>query len=320
MTDRLFQGAISFSGGSFCTSPNRRDKIDGYINFISTCSSATILTFTPAMARKSGGNTALISLLLLLAVGAAVYWVWRQYGRGSGSDADTVFARYPGFAISLPQGYAIHGIDVSRYQHQINWKLVQQMESRDVRLGFAFIKATEGTSLVDKQFKRNWKRSREAGIPRGAYHFFRADRDAAAQARHFISTVQLLPGDLPPVLDVESLYKVSAAEMQDKVALWLHLVEQHYQMKPILYTGADFYSRYLHPRFADYPLWVAHYNEPRQPRVRRDWTFWQHSERGRVNGINALVDFNVFQGDSTAFNALLKGGNPAQKTQRRRSR
>jgi len=223
-------------------------------------------------------------------------------------DREATFRMYPGFGIELPEDYAIHGIDVSRYQSSVNWGMVKEMKSREVKLGFAFIKATEGRNLSDKQFTRNWRKSRQSGVVRGAYHFFRARTDAAAQARLFIKNVTLLPGDLPPVLDVESLDNMTAAEMQDGVALWLHLVEQHYKVKPIIYSNAVFYNNYLHPRFADYSLWVAHYKERKRPRTSRKWTFWQHSESGRVNGINHHVDFNVFNGDSTAFRALLVGG------------
>ena len=221
------------------------------------------------------------------------------------NDRDETFTMYPDFGIELPGAYHIHGIDVSRYQSSINWRLVQKMQSRDVKIGFAFIKATEGITLTDRHFSRNWRKSREAGVTRGAYHFFRANSDAAAQARRFIKEVTLLPGDLPPVLDVETLDNTSITEFQDKVALWLLLVEQHYKVKPIIYSNATFYQNYLHPRFADYPLWVAHYKERNRPKVSRQWIVWQHNEGGRVNGINHHVDFNVFNGDGAQFRALL---------------
>jgi lysozyme len=67
----------------------------------------------------------------------------------------------------------------------------------------------------------------------------------------------------------------------------------------------DFYKNYLGQEFDDYPLWVAHYYEQRQPRINRDWSFWQHSDKGSVNGIISKVDFNVFAGDSLAFRELL---------------
>ena len=255
--------------------------------------------------RRSNHYIGLIFVLMVMAVlwFATGHWPFRK----GVSNWETEFSMYPGFGIALPEDYSIHGIDVSRYQKTINWPLLKAMKSRDMQLKFAFVKATEGGNFTDKQFARNWRKSREAGVVRGAYHFYRADTDAAAQARNFIKQVTLLPGDMPPVLDVESLYKKTPTEMQDGVALWLHLIEQHYKIRPILYTNATFYNNYLHPRFADYPLWVAHYKERKRPRVQREWLFWQHSESGRVNGINHFVDFNVFNGDSTAFRQMLLG-------------
>ncbi|HVK96683.1 MAG TPA: GH25 family lysozyme, partial [Flavisolibacter sp.] len=66
-----------------------------------------------------------------------------------------------------------------------------------------------------------------------------------------------------------------------------------------------FYERHLQGEFDHYPLWIAHYLQPERPRIKRNWSFWQHSDKGRVNGINANVDFNVFNGDSSKFKALL---------------
>jgi len=259
------------------------------------------------MAKKTNGNvlwTLMVITGFYLFVAFVFHWPPFRFGR---PDKDT-FVKYPGFGIDLPKDYAIHGIDVSRYQNRINWKLVAGMKSLDVKLQFAVMKATEGQTFIDKTFKRNWKNSREAGMIRGAYHFSRGDKDAAAQARNFITTVRLMPGDLPPVLDVESLYNTPVPEFQEKVALWLQLVEQHYKVKPIIYSNASFYNQYLHPYFADYPLWVAHYKERHQPRVKRDWLMWQHNEGGRVDGIQAFVDFNVYNGDSLSFRKLLIGG------------
>ena len=70
------------------------------------------------------------------------------------------------------------------------------------------------------------------------------------------------------------------------------------------YLRTDFYEKYLGSEFNDYPLWVAHYDEPEKPRIEREWLFWQHSESGHVNGIATKVDFSVFNGDSTAFQKL----------------
>lgn len=215
------------------------------------------------------------------------------------------FIRYDAFGIEIPVEYGIHGIDVSKYQETINWESVRQMEVEDVKIGFAFIKATEGNVNEDRFFKRNWRKAREANVIRGAYHFFLATKSGKTQAENFIASVDLQPGDLPPVLDVEQTYGVGDSKLRERVKEWLDTVEEHFGVRPIIYTNVDFYTHHLKDEFDDYPLWVAHYLQKRQPGIHRDWHFWQHSESGRVNGIASRVDFNVFNGDSIEFQNLL---------------
>jgi lysozyme len=215
------------------------------------------------------------------------------------------FVRYPEFGIPIPAEYEIHGIDVSRYQQTISWNMVKEMNVQDIRMQFAFIKATEGISNIDPYFKRNWKKSKQAGIVRGAYHFFIATKDGRQQALNFIKNVPLEAGDLPPVLDIEQRYSATPDQLRIQIKIWLDIVEEYYHVRPIIYTYLDFYDKNLKGYFDGYPLWVAHYLQPHQPRISRDWTFWQHSEGGRVNGILSKVDFNVFNGDSLSFKALL---------------
>ena len=215
------------------------------------------------------------------------------------------FVRYPAFGIDIPTIYSIHGIDVSHYQANIDWDEVKAMQVKNIKIGFAFIKATEGTEDVDNAFRTNWKGAKKAGIPRGAYHFFNPYRSGKAQAENFMDAVKLTPGDLPPVLDVEQAGTLSKEKLQQRVSEWLTIIERHYNVKPVIYTGADFYANLLNGKFDDYPLWVAHYLVKDKPRVSRDWSFWQHNEAGHVNGVYGFVDFNVFNGDSAAFNELL---------------
>lgn len=212
---------------------------------------------------------------------------------------------YPDFQIDIPNGYDIHGIDVSKYQSTINWKEVKSMEEKGIKIGFVFIKATEGTSIVDDQFRKNWTEAEEQNITKGAYHFFISNRSAKKQADNFIQIVNLKKGDLPPVLDVEKSHGISVTDMQKGVKIWLDAVEAYYGVKPIIYTNIDFYQRYFQTGFEEYPLWIAHYLQPDKPRIEKNWIFWQHSEKGRVDGIKAPVDFNVFYGDSADFDNFL---------------
>ena len=215
------------------------------------------------------------------------------------------FVRYPAFGISIPENYLIHGIDVSKYQQNISWESVKEMKVKNVQLGFVFIKATEGIVNTDPQFKRNWKKSKQAGMIRGAYHFFLATKDGREQAENFISMVDLEEGDLPPVVDIEQTYGVNPAILKKELKEWLEVIEYYYKAKPIIYTSVAFYSRYLGKEFNSYPLWAAHYYQYDTPRIDRNWDFWQHSEEGRVNGILSKVDFNVFNGDSLQFRSIL---------------
>jgi lysozyme len=233
-----------------------------------------------------------------LAATAYFGYRWWLYNRAK-------FVRYPEFGIAMPVEYPIHGIDVSRYQQMIAWDAVKAMQVKNIKLGFAFIKATEGIGNTDPQFYRNWKKSKDAGIIRGAYHFFLTTKDARMQAENFIKAVDLKPGDLPPVLDVEQTNGMSKDLIKKELKTWLEIVENNYHVKPIIYTFIDFYKQNLGDDFDDYPLWVAHYYQPRQPRIKRDWVFWQHNDNGRVNGILSPVDFNVYSGDSISFQQLL---------------
>ena len=236
--------------------------------------------------------------ILFLSITGWIFYQWLLHRKAK-------FSHYPEFGIAIPQDYSIHGIDVSKYQSLIAWKEVKAMKIKAIQLGFTFIKATEGISDTDPQFKRNWKKSKDAGILRGAYHFFIASKDGKMQAENFIDKVKLEMGDLPPVLDIEHLNGVSPLQLKKEVKKWLTIAGNHYGVKPIIYTNVDFYTRNLGSEFDEYPLWVAHYYQLNQPRINRGWIFWQHSDRGRVNGIISKVDFNVFNGDSLDFKNIL---------------
>lgn len=255
---------------------------------------------------RSKTNRAYGYLLLIPAIAAVAIFVWRYFATTPiFNDTDTTFVRYPAFGILIPTEYSIHGIDVSHHNKNINWKLVKQMRVEKIKLGFSFMKATEGVTFVDDQFARNWRRSRQAGIIRGAYHFFIPYKSGKEQAENFINTVNLEQGDLPPVLDVESISGSNVAELQKNALEWLDVIENYYGVEPIIYTGVDFYSKYLGNSFDDYPLWIAHYQQLHEPRISRHWSLWQHNMAGHVNGIKTFVDFNAFNGDSSDFKELL---------------
>ncbi|MBB6460893.1 glycoside hydrolase family 25 protein [Flammeovirga kamogawensis] len=193
-------------------------------------------------------------------------------------------------------GYAVHGIDVSYYQEDINFEKV-------VNDGFSFVfmKASESHSLKDKQFDRNWGNAAKSNLVRGAYHFFRADKDPVHQANWFVRHVKLEPGDLPPVLDLETTEGISIGTVRERAKVWLNLIENQYKITPIIYTNLSFYEDYLLGReaFEKYPVWIAAYSSFTHPKLSdksKKWIFWQYTDNGNVKGIRGDVDLNVFDG------------------------
>lgn len=195
-----------------------------------------------------------------------------------------------------PEGFEIRGIDISHYQDRIDWERLRNANVQRVPLRFVFVKATEGVSMIDENFSDNFYQARQNDLIRGAYHFFVPDADARKQARFFLKQVHLEEGDLPPVLDVEKVGRLSSEQLRKAVRTWLEIVEEHYGVKPILYTGASFKKKYLNDSiFNQYPYWIAHYYVEK-PTYEGSWKFWQYTDFGKIDGIQGNVDCNIFNG------------------------
>jgi len=193
------------------------------------------------------------------------------------------------------------GLDVSHHQHEILWDTVVAKQP----LEFAFVKATEGVDFTDSLFAHNWSELARLGVRRGAYHFFRAYGCGLEQAQHFLQTVEMQPGDIAPVLDLESSDGVSKEVLLEEARIWIQTVEQQLGVKPIIYTNLHFYERFLVGAFDDNPLWIARYsdNMPCLSSGKR-WDIWQYSNEGCVEGIPKKVDLNMFMGTSSMLERL----------------
>lgn len=197
------------------------------------------------------------------------------------------------------------GLDVSEYQGRIRWTYVDTLEQK-YPLDFVFIRATVGRDRKDRRFDRNWLGAKENKMIRGAYHYYRPNENSLEQAELFIKTVTLQKGDLPPVLDIEKLPRNQSLDSL-KVGLkrWLNRVEQHYDVKPIIYTGERYYDDFLKEEFSDYLFWIANYNFYREE-INDDWLFWQFTEKASVPGIKGNVDINIYNGDLQQLQFITK--------------
>ena len=213
-----------------------------------------------------------------------------------------------------PEGYEIHGIDISHYQGKIDWEQLKNAMIKGCPVRFVIIKSTEGSSRLDENFRENFNQARDFGFIRGVYHFWSNKSTAREQAYYFLDQVHLTDGDLPPVLDIEHKpADKSVEDFQRDVLTWLHIVEDKYHVKPIIYTYYKFKEQYLSaPVFDDYPYWIAHYYVDKV-QYKGKWKFWQHTDVGKLPGIKGYVDFNIYNGSYYELKQLCIGSNNNEK-------
>jgi len=198
-----------------------------------------------------------------------------------------------------PWRYPIHGIDVARFQGEIDWRTAGQNG-----VNFAFIKATEGGDHLDENFQQNWADARSAGVLRGAYHFYYFCRTAAEQANWFINNVPRDEKALPPVLDMEWNHmsrtcrlRPNPAKVRSEMRVYLARVTKHYGKRPVIYVTPNFYKENQLWRVEGYHFWLRTVaGHPTEVYPGRPWTFWQYSSTGQVPGIEGNVDVNAFAG------------------------
>ncbi len=188
------------------------------------------------------------------------------------------------------------GVDVSHYQGKIDWTKMHTIYNL-YPINFAFIRSTMGTSSIDETFEENWEGAKENNILRGAYHFYRPDENSTLQAQNFIAKVKLKNGDLPPVLDIETLPKTQSMDrLVEGIKNWCKIVEEHYDVKPIIYTSDKYFEDYLQNHFEGYIIWIANYNFWVQE-MKGHWDFWQFTEKATIDGVKRYkVDVNIYNG------------------------
>lgn len=206
-----------------------------------------------------------------------------------------------GMAGATTPGERPQGVDTSHHNTAVNWS---ELSAGGVR--FVFVKATDGMNYLDPAFADNFRAARDAGLLRSGYHFYETNDDGAAQAAWFIRNVDLQPGDLPPVVDIERIKAPVDGDLHTQFAAFLDALEAHYGQPAIIYTGPSFWDHAMRQHFPGHPLWVAQYGVPAPtvPDGWSAWTFWQYTETWHPSGTTAPIDGSVFNGDATSLQAL----------------
>ena len=203
------------------------------------------------------------------------------------------------FGSRTPHHHKVHGIDVSKWNGDVDWVKVRQSG-----VSFVFIKATEGKDRIDSRFDEYWREAGAAGLPHAPYHFYYFCSTADEQADWFIRNVPKAAVRLPPVLDVEwnpssptCKLRPDKATVKAEMKRFMDRLEAHYGKRPIIYTSVDFHRDNLEGAFQDYHFWVrAVAQHPQEIYPARRWAFWQYTSTGVVPGIKGETDINVFAG------------------------
>lgn len=202
--------------------------------------------------------------------------------------------------------YPVRGVDVSSYQGVIDWNMLSSQG-----IDFAFIKATEGADYIDDRFAENLASAMDTDLKVGAYHFFTVLSSGKAQAENFSRTVPKNANMLPPVVDLEvtaALSLTSVEEFRCELRDFLETVKEYYGRNPIIYTTKDSYAELISGAFDDYDIWYRSVYSPAPKSV--DWTFWQYSNRHRLEGYSGkerYIDMNIFSGSRDEWIAYCAG-------------
>ena len=193
------------------------------------------------------------------------------------------------------------GVDVSSYQANIDMNKLKEQN-----IQFIYIKATEGSKAQDNTFEKNWDNAKKAGLLSGAYHFFSFDSEGKTQAENFINTVDdNMKGRLIPAVDVEYYgdKKENPPKKEDVVRelkVFVDALEKEYGVKPIIYSGAEIYDKYLKGEFDEYKKWISSFYTPLSWNYKDDWYIWQYLNKGELEGYSGgekYIDLNILNKD-----------------------
>ena len=214
------------------------------------------------------------------------------------------FSKLNHFSSALSEAMLQDGllaIDISHHQGDLNWDTISKLKDPK-KIEMIIMKASEGTSFVDKRFKTNWIKAKEYGFIRGAYHFYRPDAEPHTQAQNFIAQLgDLSKGDVIPVIDLEKpcancsdLMGPHFYYMSD-LKTFVDDIKKHYKTKVLFYSGNNYYYDYIKGYFPDDYFWIARYSVDNKPHDFGQQTIgWQFTDKMRLPGIKTSVDTNYF--------------------------
>jgi len=233
----------------------------------------------------------------------------------------------------------VYGIDVSRWQPNVDWAL---LKSKGVE--FVIIKATQGNYAVDSMLKTHVAGAKKAGMIIGLYHWADPLVDATSQAKYFLNAIAGLSYHMVAV-DVEQFWadwqewssgNIKKYIQPDVISTNARTILKYWQnnlsVPRVVYTRASFIHGFARPMLTwvgGLPLWLAHYPYntkrvrttwevfksdykpdipgPSLPTGCTKWTFWQFTgDKFYLPGVDTPLDVNYFNGSLAELKVFAK--------------
>ena len=183
------------------------------------------------------------------------------------------------------------GIDVSKYQGNIDWAKVAKDGVR-----FAILRAGSQDNngpYVDPYFEKNYTGAKAAGLKVGAYVFTygKTEEEQNKELNVWLTALQGKTFDYPVFVDVEADQLKNVSNLTNLVKRMMDILDQK-GFIPGWYSYTNFINSYIDANaLKDYPLWVADYRD--SIGYKGDYMMWQYSSSGTIDGISGDVDLNL---------------------------
>ncbi len=189
----------------------------------------------------------------------------------------------------------LKGIDVSRWNGDINWTKVKSSG-----IEFVMIKAAsgsnKGTYSLDPKFKTNIVGAYNAGLKVGVYLYSYAQSVAGVlgEAKFFVEQITPYKKYItyPAVYDLEDASQIYLGKrtLTEMVRTFCNYVRDN-GFTPMLYSNPNWLKNYIDSLSIGVPVWLAQWAS--KPTWNGDFTMWQYSSKGSVPGISGNVDMNI---------------------------
>jgi len=213
----------------------------------------------------------------------------------SNSTNSSSYINYSDVVLKHKNENTMIGLDVSRWQGDINFQAV-----KDAGVEFVFVRVGSqrgvgGEYYIDPKFHQNIKGFNEVGIPVGIYFYSYADsiKSAKTEAKWVVEQLKGYKVDLPVVFDWENWsffqeFGVSFYNLTEIAKSYLSVIEDA-GYEGMLYSSKNYLENVWYK--TKYPVWLAHYTD--KTNYEGEYKVWQLCANGRVSGINGNVDINV---------------------------